>query len=103
MTSSNGDISAILAICEGNSPVACEFATQRRVTRSFDIIFDLRLNKRLSKQSWGWWLRRYRAHYDVTVMNTDTLILNQTSDIGEKSNRKTIKMKTVNIHGVYYI
>ena len=23
--------------------------------RSFDIFFDLRLNKRLSKQSWGWW------------------------------------------------
>ena len=27
----------------------------RPVTRSFDIFFDLRLNKRLSKQSWGWW------------------------------------------------
>ena len=25
------------------------------VTRSFDVFFDLRLNKRLSKQSWGWW------------------------------------------------
>ena len=29
--------------------------TQRPVTRSFDVFFDLRLNKRLSKQSWGWW------------------------------------------------
>ena len=28
---------------------------QRPVTRSFDIFFHLRLNKRLSKQSWGWW------------------------------------------------
>ena len=28
---------------------------QRPVTRSFDVFFDLRLNKRLSKQSWGWW------------------------------------------------
>ena len=27
---------------------------QRPVTRSFDGFFDLRLNKRLSKQSWGW-------------------------------------------------
>ena len=27
---------------------------QRPVTWSFDIFFDLRLNKRLSKQSWGW-------------------------------------------------
>ena len=24
-------------------------------TRSFDVFFDVRLNKRLSKQSWGWW------------------------------------------------
>ena len=25
------------------------------VTRSLDVFFDLHLNKRLSKQSWGWW------------------------------------------------
>ena len=25
------------------------------MTRSFDVFFDLRLNKRLSKQPWGWW------------------------------------------------
>ena len=43
--------SALLAICAGNSPVSGEFPAQRPVTRSF----DLRLNKRLSKQSWGWW------------------------------------------------
>ena len=35
--------------------VTCEFPAQRPVTRSFDIFFDLRLNKQLSKQSWGWW------------------------------------------------
>ena len=46
--------SALLALCEGNSPVTGEFPTQRPVTRSFDVFFDLRLNKRLSKQSWGW-------------------------------------------------
>ena len=28
---------------------------QRSVTRSFDFFFDLRSNKRLSKQWWGWW------------------------------------------------
>ena len=28
---------------------------QRPVTRNFDVFFDLSLNKRLSKQSWGWW------------------------------------------------
>ena len=43
--------SALLAICAGNSPVPGEFPTQRPVTRSFDVYFDLRLNKRLSKQS----------------------------------------------------
>ena len=45
--------SALLALCAGNSPVPGEFPTQRLVTRSFDVFFDLRLNKRLSKHSWG--------------------------------------------------
>ena len=47
--------SALMAICAGNSPVTGEFPAQRPVTRSFDVFFHLRLNKRLSKQSWGWW------------------------------------------------
>ena len=48
--------SASLAICAGNSPVPGEFHAQRPVTpRSFDVFFDLRPNKRLSKQWWGWW------------------------------------------------
>ena len=49
--------SALLAICAGNSPVTGEFPTQRPVTWSFDVFFDLRLNKRLSKQSWSWWFQ----------------------------------------------
>ena len=63
--------SALLAICEGDSPVTGEFPTQRPVTLSFDVFFDLRLNKRLSKQTIpleAGDLRRHRAHYDVTVM-----------------------------------
>ena len=47
--------SALLALCAGNSPVTGEFPTKRPVTRSFDVFFNLRLNKRFSKQSWGWW------------------------------------------------
>ena len=43
--------SALLAICAGYSPVSGEFPAQRPVTRSIDVLFDLRLNKRLSKQS----------------------------------------------------
>ena len=48
-------ISVLLALCVGNSSVTGEFPTQRPVTRCFDGFSDLRLNKRLSKQSWGWW------------------------------------------------
>ena len=55
MTSSNGNVSALLSISAGNSPVTGEFPTQRPVTRNFDVFFDLRLNKRFSKQSSGWW------------------------------------------------
>ena len=32
-----------------------EIPAQRPVTRRYDVFFDLRLNKRLSKQPWGWW------------------------------------------------
>ena len=46
--------SALLVISAGNSPVTGEFPTQRPVTRSFDAFFDVRLNKRLSKQWWCW-------------------------------------------------
>ena len=31
-----------------------EFPAQRPVTQSFNVFFDLRLNKWFSKQSWGW-------------------------------------------------
>ena len=47
--------SALLAICAGNSPGTGEFPAQRPVALTFDVFFDLRLNKRLSKQSCGWW------------------------------------------------
>ena len=48
--------SALLVICAGNSPVSGEFPAQRPVTRSFDVLFDLPINERLSKHSWGLWL-----------------------------------------------
>ena len=47
--------SALLAICADNSPLPGEYPTQKPGTRSFDAFFDLCPNKRLSKQSWGWW------------------------------------------------
>ena len=42
--------SVLLSICAGNTQVTGDFPAQRPVTRSFDVFFDLRLNKRLSKQ-----------------------------------------------------
>ena len=47
--------SALLAIWAGNSPFPGEFPAQRPVTPCFDVFFDLRLIKRLRKQSRGWW------------------------------------------------
>ena len=72
MTSSNGNIFRVTGhLCgEFSAPPPCEFPTQRPVTRSFDVFFDLHPNKRLSKQWWGWWfetspcpLRRHRNEF----------------------------------------
>ena len=67
--------SALLAICAGNSPAAGEFPAQRPVTRSFDVFFDLCLNKRLRKQWWGWWFetlsRPLWRHYNAQCVKHD--------------------------------
>ena len=49
MTSSNGNIFRVTGHLCG------EFTAQRPVTRSLGVFFDLRSNKRLSKQWRGWW------------------------------------------------
>ena len=63
--------SALLALYAGNSPIHGEFPAQRPVMRSFDVFLDLRLNKRLSKQSWGWWFEKvscpWRRHSNAMV------------------------------------
>ena len=67
--------SALLALCAGNSSVPGEFPTQRpvSVTRSFDVFFDLRLNKRLTKQWWCRWFETpsrplWRQCNDITFL-----------------------------------
>ena len=55
MTSSDGNIFRVTGHLCGEFTGPGEFPAQRPVTRSFDVFFDLGLNKRLSKQSWGWW------------------------------------------------
>ena len=55
MTSSNGNIFRVTGHLCGEFTGPGEYPAQRPVTRSFDVFFDLHLNKGLSKQSWGWW------------------------------------------------
>ena len=47
--------SALLALCAENSPVTGEFPAQSPVMRSFDVFFELHLNKQFSKQWRCWW------------------------------------------------
>ena len=55
MMSSNGNIFRVTGHLCGEFTGPGEFPTQRPVTRSFDVFFDICLYKRLSKQSRGWW------------------------------------------------
>ena len=54
MTSSNGNIFRVTGPLCGEFTGPGEFPAQRPVMPSF-VFFDLRLNKRLSRQPWGWW------------------------------------------------
>ena len=51
VTSSNGNILHLRV----TGTLCGELIGERPVTRSVDVFFDLRLNKRLSEQSWSWW------------------------------------------------
>ena len=51
MTSSHGNIFLVSGHLCGEFTGPGDFPAQRPVTRSFDVFFDLRPNKRLSKQS----------------------------------------------------
>ena len=77
-----GTFSALLALCAGNSPVTGVFPSQRPVTRSFDIFFDLRLNKRLNKHSWRWWFDTPSCpllrHCNALILNAMKLLSNLT-------------------------
>ena len=82
MTSSNGNIFRVTGPLCGEFTGPGEFPAQRPVTRSFDVFFDLRPNKQLSKQPRGWWfetpswsLWRQRNEYGpCTISNSISLI-----------------------------
>ena len=89
-------LSALLAICAGNSPVSGEFPAQWPVTRSFDVFFDLCLNKWWSKQSRGWWFktssRPLWRHCNVAdwlksinmSLNIENIFLKQKTNVARK-------------------
>ena len=62
MTSSNGKIFRITGRSVGNSLVTGEFPTQRPVMWSFDVFFDLHLNKQVNNCE----ADESRHHHDVT-------------------------------------
>ena len=104
--------SVLLAFSAGNSPVPGEFPSQRQVTHSFDISFDLRLNTRLYKQSWGWWfetpsspLWRYRNEHPWFFIH----VMQKFGWVTQAKNRRISRisstmlnsLKELEIHGYY--
>ena len=82
MTSSNGNIFRVTGPLCGEFTGPGEFPAQRPVTRSFDVFLDLRLNKRLSRQPWGWWFETpswslWRHRNGGVSWFTVTLVLGQ--------------------------
>ena len=81
MTSSNGNIFRVTGPLCGEFTGPGVFPTQRPVTRSFDVFFDLRLNKRLSKHSWGWWFETLPwslwRHHNVTCRWSCSALMNR--------------------------
>ena len=77
MTSSNGNISALLALCAGNSPVPVNSPHKGQWRRA--LMFTLKgwVNNRKAGD-----LRRNHVHYDVTVMPSKTSVLDLPKNAG---------------------
>ena len=79
MTSSNG-FYALLALYAGNSPITGEFPSR---PLCFGVFFDLRLNKRLGKQSWRWWFETPSCslwrHYNDVIKRQIAFYVNYAS------------------------
>ena len=88
MTSSHGNIFHVTGRLCGEFTGDQWIPTQRPVTRTFDVFFDLRLNQRLSKQSWGWWFERLSRslwrHCNV-IMNFIILHINPSTPYTDDS------------------
>ena len=72
---------------------------QRPVTRSFDVFIDLHLNKRLCKQSWGWWFktplrslwRHCNEYVYLSSISTSSCVVLLGSNCHHSRNRTYIK------------
>ena len=93
MTSSNRNIFRVTGhLCgEFTGP------TQRPVTWIFNVFFDLRVNKRLSKQWWGWWFetlsRPLWRHRNVNIHDhghTQTLQLQPFKNMSPNTYKKSL-------------
>ena len=62
--------STLLALGKGNSPVTCDFPSQRQVKRYFDVFFDLPWTNGWVNNRYAGDKRRHCAHFGVTVMTT---------------------------------
>ena len=94
MASSNGNIVRVTGHLCGEFTAPGEFPSQRPVTRSFDNFFDLRLNKRLSKQSWDWWfempLRQLWRHCNGEIVFS-VVLADRIIPVGARPSAGTVK------------
>ena len=76
MTSSDGNIFRVTGTLWGSPAVTGGLPSQRPVMRCFDVLFDLHLNKRLSKQSKRRWFetpsRSLWRHCNVEISSMKT-------------------------------
>ena len=82
MTSSNENISALLGLCAGNSPIAGEFPSQRASDAElWCFLWSAPLiNGWINNREAGD-LRRHRGHYDVIVMFSNGLAVHAKDSI----------------------
>ena len=93
MTSSNGNIFRVTGPLCGEFTGPGEFPTQRPVTRSFDVFFDLRLNKRWVNNradgdetpSWSFW--RHRNVLPLTCHDVSDLVYLVLHTENERTNK----------------
>ena len=76
--------SALVGLCEGNPSVTVGFPSQRPVTQSFDVFFNLLLNNDWAYKRGAGDLKCNRAYYDVTVMDAGSTAIYHTAYLQAK-------------------